>query len=98
MEGFKKGRCDEGEKEHRKTNKRVQKILKKVKEDWRDTQCKEIDARLNKNNGKKTYQLVKDLSLDKHCRATTIQDMSRMCLTEEQEILVRWTRHCSELW
>ena len=27
---------------------------------------------------------------------TTIQDRSRKCLTEEQEILNRWTEYCSE--
>ena len=33
-----------------------------AKEDWIDTQCKEIDACLNKNNSKKAYQLVKGLT------------------------------------
>ena len=41
---------EEGAKEYRKANKRVQKALKKAKEDWIDNQCKEIDACLNKNN------------------------------------------------
>ena len=41
---------EEGATEYRKANKRVQKALKKVKEDWIDNQCKEIDACLNKNN------------------------------------------------
>ena len=39
--------------------------MKKAKEDWRDTQCKEIDACLNKNNSKKAYRLVKDLTSEK---------------------------------
>ena len=29
---------------------------------------------------------------------TTIQDRSRKCLTEEQEILNRWTEYCSEVY
>ena len=41
---------EEGAKEYRKANKRVQKALKKAKEDWIDNQCKEIYACLNKNN------------------------------------------------
>ena len=47
-------------KERKNTEKLtgVQKGLKKAKEDWIDTQCKEIDACLNKNNSKKAYQLV----------------------------------------
>ena len=53
---------EEKAKEYRKANKRVQKAQKKVKEDRIDTQCEEINACLNKNNSKKTYQLVKDLT------------------------------------
>ena len=39
---------DERAKEYRKANQWVQKALKKAKEDWIDTQRKEIDACLNK--------------------------------------------------
>ena len=62
---------EEGAKKYRKANKRVQKALKKAKEDWTETQCKEIDACLNKNNSKKAYQLEKDLTSEKQDRATT---------------------------
>ena len=37
---------EEGAKEHRKAYKRVQMALKKAKEDWIDTQCKETDAKI----------------------------------------------------
>ncbi|MEW8547087.1 MAG: hypothetical protein AB2693_26530 [Candidatus Thiodiazotropha sp.] len=49
-------------KEYRKANKRVRKAVKTAKEDWIDTQCKEIKNCLSKNNSKKGYQLVKDLA------------------------------------
>ena len=71
--------------------------MKKAKEDWIDTKCKEIDVCLNKNNNKKAYQLIKDLTSEKQGRSATIQDKSGKCLTEEQEILSRWTEYCSEL-
>ena len=32
------------------------------------------------------------------CRSSTIQDKSGKCLTEEKEILSRWTEYCSELY
>ena len=88
----------EGAKAYRKANKRVQKVLKKAKEGWIDTKCKEIDACLNKNKSKKAYQLVNDLNAEKQGRSTTIQDKSRKRLTEEQEILSRWIKYCSELY
>ncbi|MEW8487448.1 MAG: hypothetical protein AB2705_19895 [Candidatus Thiodiazotropha sp.] len=58
------------------------------------TQCKEIDTCLNKNNTKKAYQLVKDLTSENH----SIQNKSGKFITEEQEIFNRWAEYCSELY
>ena len=88
----------EGAKEYREANRRIQKAVKKAKEDWIGAQCEEIETCLNKNNSKRAYQLVKDLTSEKQGRSSTIQDKSGKCLTEEKEILSRWTEHCSELY
>ena len=50
----------EGAKEYREANRRVQKAVKKAKEDWIGAQCEKIETCLNKNNSKRAYQLVKD--------------------------------------
>ena len=82
----------------------VQKALKKAKEDRIDTQCKEIDACLNKNNSKKAYQLVKDLISEKQDRPTTIQDksgkMSYRRTRDSQQMDRVWLRakQLCELW
>ena len=88
----------EGAKEYREANRRIQKAVKKAKEDWIGAQCEEIETCLNKNNSKRAYQLVKDLTSEKQGRSSTIQDKSGKCLTEEKEILSRWTEYCSELY
>ena len=88
----------EGAKEYREANKRIQKAVKKAKEDWIGAQCEEIETCLNKNNSKRAYQLVKDLASEIQGRSSTIQDKSRKCLTEEKKILSRWTEYCSELY
>ena len=88
----------EGAKEYKEANRRIQKAVKKAKEDWIGAQCKEIETCLNKNNSKRAYQLVKDLTSEKQGRPSTIQDRSEKCLTEEKEILSRWTEYCSELY
>ena len=88
----------EGAKEYREANKRIQKAVKKAKEDWLGAQCEEIETCLNKNNSKRAYQLVKDLTSEKQGRSSTVQDRSGKCLTEENEILSRWTEYCSELY
>ena len=90
---LKKRRYEEEEaKKYRNANKRVQNALKKAKEDWIDTQCKEIGVCLKKNS-KEAYQPVKDLTSNKQGRSTTIQDKSGKCLTEKQEILSRWKEY-----
>ena len=55
----------EGAKEYRKANRKIQKAVKKAKEDWIGAQCEEIETCLNKNNSKRAYQLVKDLTSEK---------------------------------
>ena len=72
--------------------------MKKAKEDWIGAQCEEIETCLNKTNSWRAYQLVKNLTSEKQGRSSTIQDKSGKCLTEEKEILSRWTEYCSELY
>ena len=72
--------------------------MKKAKENWIGEQCSEIEENCRKNNSKKAYQLVKDLTTVKQGKATTVQDRSEKCLTEERQILNRWTEYCSELY
>ena len=71
--------------------------MKSVKENWVGEQCSETEENL-KNNSKRAYQLVKDLITVKQGKATTVQDRSGKYLTEERQILNRWTEYCSELY
>ena len=57
--------------------------MKKAKENWIGEQCSEIEENLRKNNGKRAYQLVNDLTTVKQGKATTVQDRSGKCLTDE---------------
>ena len=61
--------------------------MKLAKETWIQGQCQEVEACLKKNNSKKAYQLVNDLTTEKQGKSTTIQDKSGKCLPEENEIL-----------
>ena len=70
--------------------------MKMAKETWIQGQCQQVQACLRKNNSKKAYQLVKDLTTEKQGKSTTIQVWN--CLTEESEILNRWTEYCSDLY
>ena len=72
--------------------------MKKTKENWIGEQCREIEENLRKNYSKKAYQLVKDLTTVKHGKATIVQYGWGKCLTDEREILNRWTEYCTELY
>ena len=72
--------------------------MKKAKENWTGEQCSEIEENLRKNNSKRAYQLVKDLTTVKQGKETTVQDRSGRYLTDERQILNRWTEYCSELY
>ena len=67
-----------------------QEVLEKGKrKNWIGEQRSEIEENLRKNNSKRVYQLVKDLTTVKQGKATTVQDRSGKCLTEERQILNR---------
>ena len=67
-------------------------------ENWVGKQCSEIEENLRKNNSKRAYQLVKDLTTVKLGKATIVQDCSEKYLSEERQLLNRWTEYCSELY
>ena len=71
--------------------------MKKAKESLIE-QCRETEENLRKNNSKRVYQLVKDLTTVKQGKAATVQDRSGKSLTEEREIMNRWTEYCTELY
>ena len=72
--------------------------MKMAKKTWIQGKCQEVEACLRKNNSKKAYQLVKDLTTEKQGKSTTIQDKSGKCLTEENEILNTLKEHCSDIY
>ena len=86
----------DGMGQYRAANKEIKKGIKKAKENWIGELCQNIDDRLEKNNSKKAYKLVQDLTGTKQEKTTTVQDKGGTCLTENEDILKRWTEYCSE--
>ena len=52
--------------------RRIQKSVKKAKENWIGAQYEKIETCLHKNNSKRAYQLVKDYTAEKQGRSSTI--------------------------
>ena len=96
----------EGAKQYKAVNQQNKKGMVKARETWIEERCQEIDDSLGKNNSKKAHQLVKDLTSSKQGRTTTIQENKKTKtkkqngkrLTEDKDILNRWTEYCSKLY
>ena len=73
----------EGAKDYRVIKRKIRTELKMAQETWIQGQCQEAEACLRKNNSKKGYQLVRDLTTEKQGKSTTIQDKSGKCLRGE---------------
>ena len=52
----------EGSEKYKEVNKNIKRCTKKAQENWIGEQCSEIEENLRKNNSKRAYQLVKDLT------------------------------------
>ena len=59
-----------------KVNNNIKRCINKAKENWIGEQCSEIEVNPRKNNSKRAYQLVKDLTIVKPGKAITVQDRS----------------------
>ena len=77
----------EGSEKYKEVNNNIKRCTKKAKENWIGEQWSEIEENLRKNNSKRAYELVKDLTTVKQGKATAVQDRSGKCLTEERQIL-----------
>ena len=58
--------------------------VKKAKEDWIGAQCEKIETCLNKNNSKRAYQLVKDLTSEKQGRSSLSRTSVRNVLLKKK--------------
>ena len=83
----------EGSEKYKEVNNNIRRCVKKSEENWIGEQCSDTEENLRKNNSKRAYQLVKDLTTLKQGKATTVQDRSGICLTEERQILNQWTEY-----
>ncbi|XP_072039529.1 uncharacterized protein [Amphiura filiformis] len=87
-----------GTKGYKKVSKQIRQSMNKAKDHWIKKQCTELEESLEKNNSRRAFQIVNDLTKPRQPRVKTIQDKEGNCLTEEEDILKRWTEYCSDLF
>ena len=64
---------------YKEVNNNIKWCMKKAKENcinWIGEQCSEIEENPRKNNSKRAYRLVRDLTTVKQGKATTVQERS----------------------
>ena len=61
-----------GSEKYTEVNNNIKRCAKMAKENWIGKQCSETEENLRKNNSKRAYQLVKDLTTVKQGKATTV--------------------------
>ena len=63
---------NEGSEKYKEVNNNIKRCMKKAKENWIGEQRSEIGENLRKNNSKRAYQLVMDLTTVKQGKVTTV--------------------------
>ena len=79
----------EGVKLYREANQQAKKRHEKSKGDMDWRTMPRYQRKPTEKEQQEAYQLVKELTILKQGRTTTIQDKAGKCLTEEQDILKR---------
>ena len=94
---------EEKQEHHRRKSKiqggqqKIRKEIKQAKQTWIEEQCANSEDCLVNNNTKKAFQLVKDLTKQKHSKISTIQDKGGNYFTEGKD-MNRWMECCLELY
>ena len=85
---LKKTKHEPGSK-YKTINTQIKRDMKKAKENWIKQKCADLGNCLNRNNSKKAYQIVKDLTKRKNKIAVNIQDKDGKCITDKEDVLKR---------
>ena len=95
----------EGAAKYKEVNNNIKRRMKKAKENWIVEQCSEIEENLRKNNSKRAYELVKDLTTVKQgkmedtgckiiCGAPTTLAVKRlMMMMMMMMMILHWSSH-----
>ena len=88
----------EDAEQYRKASRQVRKKMLEAKEDWITKQCEAIEQGMEQGNSKQAYETLKKLTKTQQHKTTVIEDSKGELLTEETEVLNRWTEYCQELY
>ena len=77
----------EGSEKYKEVNSNIKRCMKKTKENWIGEECYEIEENQRKNNSERAYKCVENVTTVIQEKASTVQDRSGKCLTDERKML-----------
>ena len=83
---------------YKQINNTIKKKMRIAKEIWINNTCTDLGECLIRNNTKKAYQIVNELTKKKDKIIVNVHDKDGKCITDKTEVLKRWTEYCSELY
>ncbi|GFO03182.1 hypothetical protein PoB_002968700 [Plakobranchus ocellatus] len=82
---------EEGAKQYWKANQEIRARMREAVEKRVEHQCEEVDSTISRNNSKRAYQLVRDLTDAKKARISTNEDKTGKRYTESFESILAKT-------
>ena len=83
---------------YKQINNTIKKEMRIAKEIWINNKCTDIGECLIRNNTKKAYQIVNELTKEKDKIIVNVHDKDGKYITDKTEVLKRWMEYCSELY
>ncbi|GFR64464.1 craniofacial development protein 2-like [Elysia marginata] len=79
-------------------NKAVRKKMKEAKEKWIDDQYVAIEQGMSSGRWKQTFSTLKMLTKTFQPKKNLIEDKDGRLLTDNEDIMQRWSEYCSDLY
>ena len=79
-------------------NHTIRTAMIKTKEEWISQQCDNIEKGIKQSNSEKAFDTLKKLTRKQQHKATVIEDRNGSLLTDNADVLTRWTEYCQELY
>ena len=89
---------DAARAKYQEAHRAVRSEMRTAKEAWIEKQCATIDNEMSRGNSKTAYNVLKMLTTTSKPRAMVIDDKDGKLLTDQDEVLKRWTEYCDELY
>ncbi|PIK45030.1 hypothetical protein BSL78_18122 [Apostichopus japonicus] len=84
--------------QYQQMNKAIRNGMKSAKEGWIEKRCNAIEREMKTGNSKHAYNSLKALTKPTQPRAAIIEDRYGNLLTDNNDVLKRWTEYCNDLY